>query len=180
MTSTIKVDINRFDGKSNFSLWQARVKDVLIQQGLIDALICNERPSTMEEKNWTWIQMQTVSMIRLYLADDVVIHVLNESSPTVLWEKLEELYMAKSLTNALFLWKQFYQLRMTEGQSVQEHLSNFQRILTNLLSVGEKVEEKTRALVLLSSLPRSFESLVTAILVGKSTIKMDEVTTTIL
>ena len=180
MTSILKVDINQFDGKSNFFLWQARVKDVLIQQGLIDALICNERPSTMEEKNWMRIQMQTVSTIRLYLADDVVIHVLNESSPTVLWEKLEELYMAKSLTNALFLWKQFYQLRMTEGQSVQEHLSNFQRILTDLLSVGEKVEEKTRALVLLSSLPQSFESLVTALLVGKSTIKMEEVTSALL
>ena len=28
---TIKMEINKFDGKSNFSLWQARVKDVLIQ-----------------------------------------------------------------------------------------------------------------------------------------------------
>ena len=45
---TIKMEINKFDGKSNFSLWQARVKDVLIQQGLIDALLCDEKPTTME------------------------------------------------------------------------------------------------------------------------------------
>ena len=62
--------------------------------------------------------MQMVSMIRLYLMDKVVIHVLGESSAMVLWSKLEELYMAKSLTNTLFFWRQFYQLRMTEGQSV--------------------------------------------------------------
>ena len=54
----------------------------------------------------------------MYLADEVVIHVLSEISLTVLWSKLEELYMAKSLTNTLFLWRQFYQLQMTEGQSV--------------------------------------------------------------
>ena len=54
----------------------------------------------------------------MYLADEVVIHVLSETSPTVLWSKLEELYMAKSLTNTLFLWRQFYQLQMTEGQRV--------------------------------------------------------------
>ena len=69
---------------------------------------------------------------------------------------------------------------MIEGQSVQEYLNNFQKILTNLLSVGETVEEKTRVLVLLSSLLPSFESLVTVLLVGKSTIKMKEVISALL
>ena len=59
---------------------------------------------------------------------------------------------------------------------MQEYLSHFQKILTDFLSVGEKVEEKTRALVLLASLPPSYKSLVTDLLVEKSTIKMDEVT----
>ena len=67
-----------------------------------------------------------------------------------------------------------------ERQSVQEHLSHFQKILTNLLSIGEKVEEKIRMLILLASLSPSYESLMTALLVGKSTIKMDKVTIVIL
>ena len=63
---------------------------------------------------------------------------------------------------------------------MQEHLSHLQKILTDLLSVDENIEEKTRVLVLLASLSPSYESLVTALLVRKSTIKMDEVTTAIL
>ena len=47
---------------------------------------------------------------------------------------------------------------------MQEHLSYFQKILTDLLSVGENIEEKTRALALLASLFLSYESLVTALL----------------
>ena len=47
-TSTIKIEINWFDEKSNFFLWQAKVKDVLIQQGLIDALLCKKKPTTMK------------------------------------------------------------------------------------------------------------------------------------
>ena len=47
-TGAIKMEINKFDGKSNFSLSQARVKDVLIQQGLIDAFLCDEKPTTIE------------------------------------------------------------------------------------------------------------------------------------
>ena len=56
---------------------------------------------------------------------------------------------------------------------MQEHLSHFQKILTNLLSVGEKVEEKIRVLVLLASLSPSYEFLVTTLLVEKSIIKID-------
>ena len=69
---------------------------------------------------------------------------------------------------------------MTEGQSVQEHLSHFQKILTDLLSIGEKVEEKTKTLILLALLFPSYMSLMTALLVGKNTIKIDEVTVVIL
>ena len=54
--------------------------------------------------------MQMVSTIYLYSVDDVMIHVLGETSPTILWSKLKEWYMTKSLTNILFLWRQFYQL----------------------------------------------------------------------
>ena len=78
------MEINKFDGKSNFSLWQARMKDVLIQQGLIDALLCDWKPTTMEVWDWKWLQMQVVSTIRMYLTDEVVIHVLSETSPMVL------------------------------------------------------------------------------------------------
>ena len=63
---------------------------------------------------------------------------------------------------------------------MQEYLSNFQKIHTNFFSIGEKVEEKTRALVLLASLLPFFESLMSAFLVKKSTIKMDEVTMVLL
>ena len=41
----------------------------------------------------------------MYLTDEVVIYVLSETSLTVLWSKLDKLYMAKSLTNTLFLWR---------------------------------------------------------------------------
>ena len=63
---------------------------------------------------------------------------------------------------------------------MQEHLSYFQKILTDLLSIGENIEEKIKALILLTSLLPSYESLVITLLVRKSTIKMDKVTMAIL
>lgn len=143
-------------------------------KGLIDALIYKKKPATMEDKSQSRLQIQVVSMTQLYIADNVVIHLLSKTSLMVMWTKLKDMHMTKLLTNALFLWKQFYQLQISKGQSIQEYLSNLQRILTNLLSDGEKVE-KTKVLDLLSSLLSSFESLVTTLLLERSIIKMEEV-----
>ena len=63
---------------------------------------------------------------------------------------------------------------------MQKYLSNFQKILTDLLSVGDKIEEKIRTLILLSSFLSSFEFFVTALFMEKNTIKMDNVTSALL
>ena len=63
---------------------------------------------------------------------------------------------------------------------MQKYLSNFEKILVDLLSIGKKIGEKIRALVLLSSLSSFFESLVTVLLVKNSTIKMEAVTSVLL
>ena len=36
--SSMKFDLVKFDGFGNFSLWQRRVKDLLVQQGMVKAL----------------------------------------------------------------------------------------------------------------------------------------------
>lgn len=62
---------------------------------------------------------------------------------------------------------------------MHEHLNNFQKILTDLLNIGKKVEKKTRTLVLFSLLFPFFGSLMAA-LVENNTIKMEEVTFSLL
>jgi hypothetical protein len=37
-TSSAKFDVMKFDGTCNFRLWKRRVKDLLVQQGMVKAL----------------------------------------------------------------------------------------------------------------------------------------------
>lgn len=111
-----------------------------------------------------------MSTICLYLANNVVIHILSETFSMMLWTKFEELYIVKFFTNTLFGSNSTMNDRRIEhaGKSMQllEHPHRFSQC-------KEKVEEKIRMLLLLSLLSYSFESLVTAILVEKNTIKME-------
>ena len=82
--------------------------------------------------------------------------------------------MTKSLSNKLFLKKQLYSFRMKDGTSVLQHLNMFNRILSDLLALEVKIEEKNKALML-SSLPQNYNHLATTIMHGNETLKLEDV-----
>uniref|UniRef100_K3XRT5 Retrotransposon Copia-like N-terminal domain-containing protein n=1 Tax=Setaria italica TaxID=4555 RepID=K3XRT5_SETIT len=90
--------VDKFDGKGNFNVWKCVAIDVLVQQWLIDALERIKSESTTAEE-WKVMEWKAASTIRLYLSDEVKYSVIKENSSKKLWKRLEDLYMAKSLTN---------------------------------------------------------------------------------
>ena len=75
--------------------------------------------------------------------------VLNEKTTDVLWLKLEELCMMKSLTSKLHLKQRLYLHRMEEGTSLEEHLMTFKEIVADLETLEVKYEEEDLGLMLL-------------------------------
>lgn len=74
-----------FDVSGHFKLWQ-RVKDLLVQQNLVKVL--NEKQSeSMNITNWQEPEAWVVTTFRLCLDDDVMYHIMDEESPTTVWEK---------------------------------------------------------------------------------------------
>jgi len=65
--------------------------------------------------------------------------------------------MTKSLSDKLFMKKQLYSLRMKEGTPILQHLNAFNRILSDLSGLEVELEEEDKTLLLLSSLPSSYD-----------------------
>ena len=61
-----------------------------------------------------------------------------------------------------------------------DHLDEFNKLLTDLDAIDAKIEEEDRAILLLVSLPSSYEHLRTTLIYGKSTIGLDEVVATLI
>ncbi|CAB4285828.1 unnamed protein product [Prunus armeniaca] len=100
---------------------------------------------------------------------------MDKGSALALWEKLEQLYIAKSLTNKLHLKRKMYKLKMEEGGNQMDHMNMFNRCMGQLQKVDVKTEEKDKAFFLLSSLPDTYENLVTTLLYGKDTVSLEHV-----
>ncbi|XP_058747135.1 uncharacterized protein LOC131620136 [Vicia villosa] len=84
----------------------------------------------------------------------------------------------KSLAHRLYLKQQLYSFRMGEKKSIIEQLMEFHKIIDDLKNIEMNIDDEDNALLLLSSLPRSFEHFKDALLYGnEDTIILDEVQT---
>ncbi|CAJ2663689.1 unnamed protein product [Trifolium pratense] len=157
-----KFEVARFDGTGNFGLWQRRVKDLLAQQSLQKALR-ETKPADMDDIDWTEMKEKAAGLIRLCVSDEVMHHILDLTTPKEVWDKLESQYMEKSLMNKLYAKKRLYSLKMEEGSNLQQHVNVFQNILTDLTRLGVQMDDEDKAIILLCSLPESYDHLVTTL-----------------
>lgn len=120
------------------------------QQG-IWAPISGTKPTDMTNANYKLQEEKAHSTILLCLSDEVLYEVGDEETEKGVWEKLETIYMTKSLTNKLLFKQHLFSLRMKEGSSLKEHLDALNSILMDLKNVEVKIEHEDAALVLLVS-----------------------------
>lgn len=80
-----KFNMVKFDVSGHFKFWQ-RVKDLLVQQNLVKVLYEKQQES-MNITDWQELEARVVTIFRLCLDDDVMYHIMDEESPTTVWEK---------------------------------------------------------------------------------------------
>ena len=83
-----------------------------------------------------------------------------ETNATELWKKLESMYERKTAQNKATLIRRLVNLKYKNGHSVAEHTSDFQGLVNQLNAMKMKIEDELQALLLLSSLPDSWDTLV--------------------
>jgi hypothetical protein len=106
--------------------------------------------------------------------------VLKEATTKDLWDNLGKLYQSKSLVNKLFLRKKLYNLRMRYEDSVVEHLNAFNTVVSQLVSIEIKILDEDKCISLLCSLLELWDSLVVAIGSNTTSLKFDEVVSSLL
>ena len=76
---------------------------------------------------------------------------------------LSKLYEKPSASNKVFLMKRLFNMKMSEGGSIADHLNEFNTLTSQLSSVKVNFDDEVRALLILCSLLERWNTLVLAI-----------------
>ncbi|GKB31108.1 retrovirus-related pol polyprotein from transposon TNT 1-94 [Tanacetum coccineum] len=178
MSSIAKFDVKKFDGSNDFGLWRVKMRCLLIQHGWEAAL--DPFPETMADAEKTAalktdVYKKAHSALLLCLDNKVLREVNKEDSAAGVWLKLETLYMTKSLANKLYLKKKLFTFYMDSGKKLSEHVDEFNKLIGDLANIGVDIDDKDQVLMLLTSLPSSYDNFVETLLYGRELLTLEDV-----
>jgi hypothetical protein len=118
----------------------------------------NKEQISWEEKN-----DEAMALITLSLSTSELATVRDAANARGAWLAILAVYEAKDLPGKLFLRRQFSNMRLEDGMSMQQHINNIKNVVDQLKSIGSPVTDDDIAVVLLNSLNGKYDSLVVAL-----------------
>ena len=103
----------------------------------------------------------------LCLGDKVPREVQSEKTTAAILAKLDEVYLAKSLANRLYMKRRLYSYSFIEEKSIIEQLEDFTKSINDLEAVDVKISDEDKAIIVLNALPNSYDQMRDAILYGR-------------
>lgn len=175
--SADKMEIEKFNGQ-NFSFWKMQFEDLLYTKELNEAL---DKPADdMTTAEWNQIDRKALAKLRLSLTPKVAFNVKQETTTKGALETLKRLYEKDSASNMIHLMKKLFRMTMSDLTSVADHLNEFNKIVDQLRDVEITFTDKILAGLFLSSLPDSWDNLVTTVGATTKELMFDDVVGTIL
>ena len=149
--------IEKFDG-TNFGFWRMQIEDYLYGKKLHLPLL-REKPATMKDEEWAILDIQVLGVIRLTLFRSVAHNIVKEKIRADLMKAFSGMYEKPLANNKVHLMKKLFKLKMIENASVAQHLNEFKTITNQLSSVEIDFDDEICALIVLASLPNSWETM---------------------
>lgn len=109
----------------------------------------------MKEADLDLSNLQALDVTYLTLAKNVVFSIINKKAIINLMKVLINMYKKSFVSNKVFLISYLFNLKMNEGMFVANHINNFNEITNQLNFVEVTFDNKIKALILLSFLPKS-------------------------
>ena len=154
--------------EKNYPTWKVQMKMQLMKENILNIVQGTEQapPAEAEEKvKSNYISRRDKALATIVLAvDPKLLYLLGDPcDPAVVWNILQNTFMKKTWSNKLRLKRRLYNLKLKPGESLQEHLKEFVEIFGELAVLDSAVADEDKVITLLSSLPDSFSTIVTAL-----------------
>jgi hypothetical protein len=154
--------MEKFDG-GNFHLWKFKMRMMLSKHGLWKFVDGSATIPHDEDQITDYNEKATKAFALLceHLTDAQLAHIQYCKNVKSAWETFCGVHEAKTIGNKLFLRRRFFTIKMQEGEYLLAHINMVKALADQLRSIEVNIEDEDVYVVLIMSLPPSFDNLVT-------------------
>ena len=160
MAESKLLSVTKLDN-TNYQSWKFKIKMLLIREGTWN-VVQEPRPA---EPSGDWIKKdeKAQSTISLSVDDNQIVHICKCAIAKEMWDELQKVHERANLSNKLYLIRKLYQTKLKPDQDMQNYIRSTLEMVERLRGIGEDIQDFHIAALLLSGLPDSYETLVTAL-----------------
>ncbi|GJT46283.1 hypothetical protein Tco_0954998 [Tanacetum coccineum] len=168
-SSITRFDIEKFDGKNEFGLWKIKMRALMVQQGCDAAL--ETLPADMEAGEKAGLMKKAYSTLILCLEDRVLREVTKETVSLKIWVNRDN---KNNSSSARRNWT-----KQTSRTKLGDYIDEFNKLILDLVNIDIEIEDEDQALMLLTSLPSSYENFMETLLYERESLIMEDVLATL-
>src|SRR6202789_2385326 len=164
-TSTNVYRIEPLTGAENYAVWKIKMIDILTGQDLweyVDGTTILPT-DTASQSGWCKKDRLALSMIRLRVAEKMLVYVASLTSAREVWETLNSLLEAQGTLGIVLARQKLFWAQCFEGTTIEEHIRTLRSYQEELHNLGQKVDGEEFSIILLSSLPESWNAYISSI-----------------
>lgn len=153
--------------KDNYDTWVLQMQAILIKADNWDyvsgeikrpGLVAGDAQSELALKQWNTADGKAKSDLILAISPSELKQIKNCETSKEIWDKLEGIYRSKGPARKATLLKQLTVHKMEETQDIREHLNTFFDAVDKLADLEVEINNDLLAIMLLYSLPNSFDT----------------------
>ena len=146
---------------SNYSVWKLKMRDMLVCKDLwLPIQFGSKRPNKIDALTWEVLHLKAVAYIKCFIDMGLYNNFDEETSADALWKKIGVMFENKNAVNRVLVFRKTVRLRYQYGTNMAEHINAFQGLMNQTTSLEVPLADEVLALLLLRSLPNSWETLV--------------------
>lgn len=164
MSSLFQID--KLD-ENNYPTWSIQMKSILVHSELW-SVTCGrevkpEDPASPASVAYEMKNEKALASILLCVKPNQINQIKSCKSASEAWRKLREVHQPKGPARKIMLFKKLLYISMQEGSSMNGHINEFSYIIDQLSEIDVLIPEEMLVILLLSSLPKSYEGFVIAV-----------------
>jgi len=164
MSNEENYKVDPLQGSANYRTWKFSMRMVLQAKDLWEVVSGEEdKPeSGKAAENWEKKARKALASIALALSASEKEHIIDCITPKAAWDVLEKLYEGKGRNRKFMLLQELFRMSM-EGEKMDSYLRAVREKMSELSTIGLRLEDDIKLAIILNGLPERYRYLVVSL-----------------